>query len=412
MINNGTVLIFTGMHRSGTSLIANVLYQAGINLGKKLIEPDSRNPHGFFEDVDFYGFHQQALYNRGKTPYVKQAFDFKPTLAEMEQAKTLIRQRGNRSLWGWKDPRTCLFLEFWHQLLPQARYLFVYRHPLEVLISFVRRREAHTVGLLEGVSSWMVYNSEILKFYQQHPKICTLCHTYSVIEQIADFKKLLKQKFDLVLPLDVGTVESIYHPEELRKTPLTAKIVTMLRRIHPEMIELFEQLETMADLPSFSKSPAVQPTLELSLLCRFVEDLPGPHSNGQIRGLLFLLLALLEPNLIDTSFEEHAQYIIQLEHDRGRLEASLAWVERLEEDVRRKQDWMERLEEDVRRKQAWIEQQDKHIRKQEETIRNLEETLANMRNSYTWRIGRRVADSPVGAMARYLLRRGQSRPQI
>jgi hypothetical protein len=391
MTNNGTVLIFTGMHRSGTSLIANVLSQAGINIGKKLIEADPRNPHGFFEDVGFYEFHQQALYNRGKTPYVKQALDFKPTLAEMEQAKTLIRQRGNSSLWGWKDPRTCLFLEFWHQLLPQARYLFVYRHPLEVLISFVRRREAHTVGLLEGIASWMVYNSEILEFYQQHPEICALCHTYSVIEQIADFKKLLKQRFDLVLPLDAVTVESIYHPAELKKAPLTAEIAAMLRRIHPEMIQLFEQLEILADLPSRSRPHVAQPTPELSSLSRFVEELPGPHSNGRIRGLLFLLLALLEPTLIDIFFEEHANYIIQLEHDRGRLESSLAWIERLEEDVRRKQDWIE---------------------KQDENIRNLEETLAGMQNSYTWRIGRRVADSPVGAMARYLLRLGQSKSQV
>jgi len=43
-------LILTGMHRSGTSLMASILQSAGVNVGKNLLEPDKRNPHGFFED--------------------------------------------------------------------------------------------------------------------------------------------------------------------------------------------------------------------------------------------------------------------------------------------------------------------------------------------------------------------------
>ena len=37
-----------------------------------------------------------------------------------ERARTLVSARASRPFWGWKDPRTCLFLEFWDRLLPQA----------------------------------------------------------------------------------------------------------------------------------------------------------------------------------------------------------------------------------------------------------------------------------------------------
>lgn len=44
------------------------------------------------------------------------------------------------------------------------------------------------------------------------------------------------------------------------------------------------------------------------------------------------------------------------------------------------------------------------IPKQQEVIHNLEDQLEAIRNSYTWRIGRRLALSPVGRAAHYLLR--------
>jgi hypothetical protein len=46
-------LIVTGMHRSGTSLLASFLRAAGINLGENLYPADSANPLGYFEDLDF-----------------------------------------------------------------------------------------------------------------------------------------------------------------------------------------------------------------------------------------------------------------------------------------------------------------------------------------------------------------------
>ncbi len=87
------ILIVTGMHRSGTSLLASILQSAGVRIGQELLAPDPRNKRGFFEDVDIYRFHEQALFRRGTTPFVDRDFRFEPTAGEREQAEALIRAR-------------------------------------------------------------------------------------------------------------------------------------------------------------------------------------------------------------------------------------------------------------------------------------------------------------------------------
>ena len=53
--------IVAGMHRSGTSLIALALVSAGMEMGKRLLSGDVRNPPGYFEDLDFLDLDRRML---------------------------------------------------------------------------------------------------------------------------------------------------------------------------------------------------------------------------------------------------------------------------------------------------------------------------------------------------------------
>ncbi len=50
--------IITGMHRSGTSFLANLVFEAGGDFGprEKMLEADSFNAAGYFENTDFLVF--------------------------------------------------------------------------------------------------------------------------------------------------------------------------------------------------------------------------------------------------------------------------------------------------------------------------------------------------------------------
>ena len=54
---NNKVLIVAGMHRSGTSVIAQWLQRCGLCLGENLLGPAIGNNEGHFEDTDFVFLH-------------------------------------------------------------------------------------------------------------------------------------------------------------------------------------------------------------------------------------------------------------------------------------------------------------------------------------------------------------------
>ena len=54
-------LIIAGFHRSGTSLVSQLLHRAGLFLGYDLMGASFSNPHGHYEDIEVYDLHEQIL---------------------------------------------------------------------------------------------------------------------------------------------------------------------------------------------------------------------------------------------------------------------------------------------------------------------------------------------------------------
>jgi len=247
---NQRIVIITGMHRSGTSLGASILQKAGVNIGDNVIGPNESNPRGHFEDVDFFQFQENILNRLGQTIIVQQALDLNEiTLAETDLAKRLIETHHDKQIWGWKDPRTCLFLDFWHTLLPQANYIFIYRHPLEVLLSLLRRGTDLEVLVdpLMGVRAWQVYNQAILSFYQQHPGNCFLANVSGIVENIEGFIEAVNEKFNLTLQTEGSA--TLYQATELKQVHIPPDTLDMLKQIDPKSVAIYEQLNNFGFVP-------------------------------------------------------------------------------------------------------------------------------------------------------------------
>lgn len=392
MTSKNSPLIITGMHRSGTSLIASILQAAGVHIGQNLLAPNALNPRGFFEDADFYQFHQEVLYRSGaRTPYVDQNFTYVPTPAETEQAKKLVADRSHIRLWGWKDPRSCLFLDFWRHIAPRGRYLFVYRHPLEVLFSFMRRREIHTIGLLEALNSWYVYNKRVLDFFQQNQSQCILSHTYALLDQPDEFVALANNKYDLSLNLDAEIVAQHYQPNELNKLPPTKTGEALLEKIHPYASQLYQSLNEAADLSWSQLADNSQPQPELDYFYQFLAVYPFPLTDALKRASLQFLAAVLAPDLLNDYFINHGQQIVQLYEKNYDLEVSGQQL------------------------QAWSDKQAAHVQelieiveKQKNRIDVLEAELASIPGLRVYRASRRLVDSLLGRMPRKLSRTAPS----
>ena len=160
-------LIICGMHRSGTSFVASLVAGAGVHLGDELLESSPGNPRGHFEDVGILDFHRTVLIANG---IVSEGYTTQATIAlspslRRQAADLLAARAGRGRTWGWKEPRTTLFLDVWQTLVPEARFLLLFRRPWEVVDSLFRRGETtfrHNPAFALDV--WLHYNRLLLEF--------------------------------------------------------------------------------------------------------------------------------------------------------------------------------------------------------------------------------------------------------
>lgn len=320
-------VVITGMHRSGTSLAASLLGRAGVEIGDRLLDASRANPRGFFEDIDFVEFHQRILKDRGRTILVDESFTFEPTAAESERADELVAQRSGKVLWGWKDPRTSLFLDFWDLRIDDARYLFLFRHPLDVLLSLLRRGDADALGVTEGIQAWETYNRRILEFRARHPERCTLIHAHglSVVDALND---ALHSKLRLEIAVTPEILDELYRPDELHRTDKWAR--TSFALLEPTAADLYDELDRAADVNAPEGPQAADEPSDLATFGELAAGLlPGLRSHR--RGLLLTLLEIVSPDDVESAVTLRQRWIGELEGAKEWLdEQRLGWMQRAE----------------------------------------------------------------------------------
>lgn len=242
--NQSSILIVVGMHRSGTSLTTSLLQSAGLHIGEKLLPAYPSNIKGHFENLDFFEFHRAVLKSQGLH---EDGWTFEQKIEVnsdfVGKARNIINKNCRYPYWGWKDPRTTLFLEFWAELLPEAQFLFIYRAPWEVFDSLRRR---NTDAILSGepnlaVKFWIHYNKKILNFYEKiSPQRCLLANIDAIIKYPKNYVEALNDKFKVVLKKPESNIydSSIWHRQ--RGDSYRPRLINYF---FPEAIQMYERLE-------------------------------------------------------------------------------------------------------------------------------------------------------------------------
>lgn len=128
-------VIVLGFHRSGTSMTTRLLSMLGVDLGpeEEMLPAGPGNVHGYWELEWMNELNDEILEALGASaldpPGNGVDWRWSPRLDELrvEARERLDRSFGSAPLWGFKDPRTCLTLPFWRELLAErgARVSFV-----------------------------------------------------------------------------------------------------------------------------------------------------------------------------------------------------------------------------------------------------------------------------------------------
>jgi hypothetical protein len=168
--------------------MAGWLYRCGLDLGEDFYEATYGNPRGHFEDLDFVGFHKRLLADQGIDFVLKPDQTIALPHEATRQAYALLREKSGRAQWGFKDPRTSLFLEFWSARLAKPKVLAMVR-PWPAVVDSLLRRDLRqpAKGLKKSIipywhnpknrllvnrylGTWIRYNEAILAYADQHPE--------------------------------------------------------------------------------------------------------------------------------------------------------------------------------------------------------------------------------------------------
>ena len=195
------------------------LANAGLVIGDDLLPSGPSNPDGHFEDRALVRLHDMELARLGGSWHQPPAGNKRqPKPGGMSQefatgvATALTPYLTQAAHWGFKDPRTCLFLRQWQTLLPTARYVFVYREPAACVRSLLTR-QAQAIAyqpVLRGkelffwqnpdsaLALWSHYNRTIVDFSQANrDKVIVV--SYESLLQDLHLPELVNQRFTLSL---------------------------------------------------------------------------------------------------------------------------------------------------------------------------------------------------------------------
>ena len=143
-------IIILGMHRSGTSMVSELLNELGLFVGSEL-----QDDH---ESTYFLDLNDQVLQRVNASwdnPRPVLSFLACESAVEMTAA-ALTADLSSRRIraflgkgflehfdkpWGWKDPRTVFTLKLWLKLFPRARLVYIKRNAIDVARSLMVREK-------------------------------------------------------------------------------------------------------------------------------------------------------------------------------------------------------------------------------------------------------------------------------
>ena len=232
----------TGMHRSGTSMVARILSECGVYIGERehLVPATSANPEGHFEHVDFLRVNKAVLaklLGSWKAPPHRLAWlVLGRRLAPLrDEASVLVRRMERSSPWAWKDPRTSLTLPFWLPLLPDLRVIVCVRNPLAVARSLEARDGLSTRAALK---LWEAHNREV--FRAAPPGRILVTHYEAYFEDPEREIRRLANRLKLrASPRAIESAAATVRPDLWRQRPTDDEsLPPAIARRHSELLEL------------------------------------------------------------------------------------------------------------------------------------------------------------------------------
>lgn len=156
------------MHRSGTSVAAEIAYRWGAHVDTSLlIEPNDGNPRGYWEARPLVELNDDllaAVHSLWKVPPTEEGQKHLARLAKRGSFRhrahqLLATMNTNQTVWLWKDPRLSILLPFWKEIWGSVVYLVPIRDPIAISYSLCARGD---FSMPSALLLWQKYMSTLI----------------------------------------------------------------------------------------------------------------------------------------------------------------------------------------------------------------------------------------------------------
>ena len=253
------IYVILGMHKSGTTLLAQMLHHSGINMGEHdtNVSYDLGNKYeresSLKLNMDILGHSSDRFIDQ---PAPKQLV---LSQAHRQQMRDIIQQcNADYPNWGFKDPRSTLLYPLWADELPPHKIIAIYRTPSEMWPRFRydgwRYAYTNPQNAWNCVNRWSEHNLRLVQDLQQSHMPFIMLNYRDLMSTPAEFDRL--QNF-------VGQpLNDQRHGELYRGQPKTYKLLETVAWFaaktngyhYQEIIDKLEALRT-ATAPSPQPSP-------------------------------------------------------------------------------------------------------------------------------------------------------------
>lgn len=183
------------MHKSGTTLVSQMLHHSGIQMVEVADEATGYDEGNQWEREATKSLNHALLGSAGR--YSLQARMRRRPLAMTPDVRSRMREvvatcSARHADWGFKDPRTCLTYAEWARVLPEHRIIVIYRRPEEAWAHYW----ASTRGLRrltvfrEFLSCWCEYNAAILEALRTTAMPWIVLHYTRLMKDDAEMQRL------------------------------------------------------------------------------------------------------------------------------------------------------------------------------------------------------------------------------
>jgi Sulfotransferase family len=252
-------LLILGSGRSGTSMVAGTLRNAGYFMGHDLLEPvgdaSASNPRGFFEDFEINNINEQILAQvtprrppligrwlfRNRPGYMQRWLARIPIRTKLSCTPELgqrIASLTKRQPFCFKDPRFSYTLPCWLPYLDDTRYIVVFRDPTATAVSIETecrvRHYLRDLAITRGeiLETWALMYSHVLHFTESLPGPWLFLHYDQVLQG---------DGLDRLEAFSGALVDRSFPERALRRSAPTAE------RASRELSRLYRRLCTLAE---------------------------------------------------------------------------------------------------------------------------------------------------------------------